>query len=90
MSAYEIAANYILSKTSYRPEIGIICGSGLSNLSKQLTNSVTINYEDIPGFPQATVAGHFGELVFGLLGTIFLYFYLLSNFLLVLFVFVFQ
>jgi purine-nucleoside phosphorylase len=68
MSAYEVAANYILSKTSYRPEIGIICGSGLSNLSKQLTNSVTINYEDIPGFPKATVPGHFGELVFGLLG----------------------
>jgi hypothetical protein len=25
----------------------------------------------IEGFPEATVAGHFGELVFGLLGIIF-------------------
>ena len=29
--------------------IGIICGSGLSGLSKHLTKSITINYEDIPG-----------------------------------------
>lgn len=43
---------------------------GLSNLSKQLSNSHTIYYEDIPGFPKATVSGHTGELVFGLIGDI--------------------
>jgi purine-nucleoside phosphorylase len=65
MCEYEIAANYLLSKTKYRPKIGIICGSGLSGLSDSLQNSVTINYDDIPNFPTATVAGHAGELVFG-------------------------
>ena len=68
MNQYEIAANYLLRETSYRPEIGIICGSGLSNLSKQLSDTVTINYDKIPGFPVATVPGHTGELVFGTIG----------------------
>lgn len=67
---YEDAAAYLLGRTSFRPEIGIICGSGLSGLSACIDNSVTVNYEDIPGFPQATVPGHFGELVFGTIGGI--------------------
>ena len=56
---------YLNKNTSYRPEIGVICGSGLSMLSKCLENPQTIKYEDIPNFPQSTVAGHAGELVFG-------------------------
>jgi purine-nucleoside phosphorylase len=28
-------------------------------------SALTVNYEDIPGFPLATVAGHMGEMVFG-------------------------
>ena len=67
---YEKAANYLLTRTTYRPQVGIICGSGLSNLSSHLTESVTINYSDIPGFPSATVQGHAGELVFGKIGDI--------------------
>lgn len=70
MSQYEVAADYLKSKTRFRPEIGIICGSGLSGLSKTLDNTETFKYEDIPGFPEATVPGHTGELVFGLLGNI--------------------
>lgn len=67
---YVVAADYLLKRTNMRPEIGIICGSGLSGLSNSLQNSQTVNYEDIPGFPQATVAGHTGELVFGTIGGI--------------------
>jgi hypothetical protein len=65
---YEVVASFLLANTSYRPVIGIICGSGLSGLSKNLTQTQTFKYEDIPGFPEATVPGHTGELVFGLLG----------------------
>ena len=51
------------------PLIGIVCGSGLSGLSKALTDTVTIKYSQIPGFPSSTgVIGHKGEVVFGLLG----------------------
>lgn len=63
-------ASYLNTKQPYHPKVGIICGSGLSGLSKHLDKSITINYEDIPDFPEATVAGHFGELVFGLLGNV--------------------
>ena len=38
-------------------KVGIICGSGLSGLSKSLVQSETINYSDIPGFSKVTVAG---------------------------------
>lgn len=49
------------------PDIGIVCGSGLGGLAETLIDPTTIHYEDIKGFPQPTVAGHAGELVFGML-----------------------
>lgn len=63
----DIMVDFLLSMTDYRPELGVICGSGLSGLSRCLEQPHTITYESIPGFPQATVVGHAGELVFGLL-----------------------
>lgn len=65
--AYEVISNFLMEQTKYRPVVGIICGSGLSGLSKNLTDTQTIKYTDIPGFPEATVAGHSGELVFGMI-----------------------
>ena len=70
---YESCAEYVKSMLRpdlQEPEVMIICGSGLSGLSANFTSSQTINYSDIPGFPQATVPGHHGELVFGHLGSI--------------------
>lgn len=67
---YETAAKFLLASTKFRPEIGIICGSGLSGLSKSLQNPETFEYSKIPGFPAATVPGHTGELVFGTIGGI--------------------
>jgi purine-nucleoside phosphorylase len=62
---YEIAAEYLIRSVGKNPEVGIICGSGLSGLSKVIEDPVTVPYDVIPGFPLATVAGHVGELVFG-------------------------
>ena len=72
-ASYRKAASYLKttldSSGAPLPKIGIICGSGLSGLSKALTNPVTIKYGSIPGFPShTTVAGHKGEIVIGLLG----------------------
>eukprot|EP00574_Skeletonema_japonicum_P006712 CAMPEP_0201716290 /NCGR_PEP_ID=MMETSP0593-20130828/2308_1 /ASSEMBLY_ACC=CAM_ASM_000672 /TAXON_ID=267983 /ORGANISM="Skeletonema japonicum, Strain CCMP2506" /LENGTH=416 /DNA_ID=CAMNT_0048206071 /DNA_START=75 /DNA_END=1325 /DNA_ORIENTATION=- len=72
---YRIAAKYILSELERldicAPTVGIICGSGLSSLSKALSPThptITIPYSSIPGFPShCTVAGHSGELVIGTL-----------------------
>lgn len=40
----------------------------LGGLASQVQNPIVMHYEDIKGFPQTTVAGHAGELVFGTLG----------------------
>jgi purine-nucleoside phosphorylase len=61
-------AAYIKSKISGQPEIGIILGTGLGGLVKEITIKHTINYEDIPDFPVSTVEGHSGKLIFGELG----------------------
>ncbi|NIK77520.1 purine-nucleoside phosphorylase [Paenibacillus castaneae] len=61
------AAQYIEEKTSQRPEIGLIMGSGLGVLGDHIENAVTIQYHDIPHFPISTVEGHAGELMIGTL-----------------------
>ncbi|KAI8325878.1 purine nucleoside phosphorylase I, inosine and guanosine-specific, partial [Martensiomyces pterosporus] len=66
---YGTSADYVKSKIGgFVPEVGIICGSGLSSLAETLEGDVTIvKYDDIPGFVKSTVEGHKGQLVFGAL-----------------------
>jgi purine-nucleoside phosphorylase len=59
------AKDYILSKLSKQPTVGLILGSGLGVLADDLTESVNIPYTEIPHFPESTVAGHKGQLVIG-------------------------
>lgn len=61
-------AAYIQSKISTQPEIGIILGTGLGGLVKEIAIKHTIPYEEIPNFPVSTVEGHSGKLIFGELG----------------------
>ncbi|XP_053606913.1 purine nucleoside phosphorylase-like isoform X2 [Plodia interpunctella] len=58
-------ANFLLSRTSIRPRVGVICGSGMGSLAENITDAEKIPYEDIPNFPVSTVEGHHGQLVFG-------------------------
>lgn len=58
------ATDYLLQYTS-QCEIGIVLGSGLSNFVDSLEIETTIPYQQIPHFPQSTVKGHKGMLVFG-------------------------
>lgn len=60
-------ADWLLAQTDVRPTIGIVCGSGLGGLADMLKDQVAFNYKDIPDFPQSTVHGHAGRLVFGTL-----------------------
>ena len=59
---------FIKSKINFEPEVGIILGSGLGNLVKEITIQKTIPYKEIQGFPVSTVEGHEGNLIFGTLG----------------------
>lgn len=50
-----------------RPVAAIVLGSGLGGLVEEIDVVETVRYEDIPGFPTATVAGHAGALIAGTL-----------------------
>jgi purine-nucleoside phosphorylase len=44
---------------------GIILGTGLGSLSRQIDREATLDYESIPHFPRSTSIGHTGQLVCG-------------------------
>ena len=50
------------------PEIGIILGTGLGALAKEIDTTATISYEELPHFPISTVETHAGRLILGKLG----------------------
>ena len=52
----------------FRPRIAVVLGSGWGGLAERISNPVRIPYAELPGFPQATVAGHGGELWLGHIG----------------------
>jgi len=49
------------------PVAAIVLGSGLGGLADRITSAVRVPFHDIPGFPPATVEGHAGALIVGLL-----------------------
>ena len=59
---------YIQSITKVKPSVGIILGTGLGGLVKEINIIDEIPYEDIPHFPISTVQSHSGKLIFGELG----------------------
>ncbi|KAM6202576.1 purine nucleoside phosphorylase-like [Rhynchocyon petersi] len=64
---YKNTAEWLLSHTKHRPEVAVICGSGLGSLAERVTQAQIFDYSEIPNFPQSTVPGHVGRLVFGFL-----------------------
>ncbi|MEI7898011.1 MAG: purine-nucleoside phosphorylase [bacterium] len=59
---------YLESRITGRPEVGIILGTGLGGLVNEIDIHHTLPYEFIPNFPVSTVAGHQGQLIFGTMG----------------------
>ena len=59
------AADAVLVRTTLRPRIAIVLGSGLGAFAEQLQNATAVPYSDLPHFPQSTVVGHSGRLVVG-------------------------
>jgi purine-nucleoside phosphorylase len=61
------AVAFIRTKSRLTPEIGIILGTGLGGLVKEIKKEMIIDYADIPHFPVSTVESHHGKLIFGTL-----------------------
>jgi purine-nucleoside phosphorylase len=66
----ETAAQSILQRTTLRPKIGLVLGSGLGAFADSLTNATKIPFREIPDFPRSTAIGHAGQLVIGKAGDI--------------------
>lgn len=49
------------------PVLGIVLGSGLGGLAKQIERTGSVPYSALPGFVEPTVAGHAGKLIAGTL-----------------------
>jgi purine-nucleoside phosphorylase len=64
----EATASFIKKRINKEYTHGIILGSGLGNLTKEIDIHVQLPYSDIPNFPVSTVLGHTGALIFGELG----------------------
>lgn len=68
LRAIESARAFISSRSSVRPEVGIVLGTGLGGFADSMTNPETIPYAEIPGFPTPSIHTHAGELLLGTLG----------------------
>lgn len=68
IQAVTTAVDTISARTTVKPTVGLILGSGLGVLGDDIPGADAIPYEEIPGFPVSTVEGHAGRLVFGELG----------------------
>jgi xanthosine phosphorylase len=47
------------------PRVGIVLGSGLGAVADAVAGAQTVPYDELPGFPRPTVAGHAGRAVLG-------------------------
>ncbi len=59
--------DYFEKEVHFKPEVGIILGTGLGGLADEIDIRHTIPYKSIPNFPVSTVDGHRGQLIFGMM-----------------------
>lgn len=60
----EAARDSLFSQTTIRPEVAIVLGSGIQ-IFENLENQEVVPYQNIQGFPRASVKGHKGEITLG-------------------------
>lgn len=58
---------YLRERITRAPAAVLVLGSGMGALAEELADPLRLPYAEIPGFPRATVAGHAGALVVGIL-----------------------
>ena len=51
-----------------RPAVAIVLGSGLGGFAEHIEHATRLRFADVPGVPRASVPGHAGELIHGMLG----------------------
>lgn len=64
----QAAAAAVRRRSPLVPDIGVILGTGLGGLAREIAVDAEVPYEDVPGFPLSTVETHAGKLLLGALG----------------------
>lgn len=64
----EGTAAFIKKLYPHESPVGIVLGSGIGNLAREIDIEYQVEYSRIPDFPVSTVKGHSGELIFGRMG----------------------
>lgn len=59
------AADAVRKRSSYKPRVALILGSGLNGLADSIQKADLIPFGDLPHMPVSTVQGHMGRLVIG-------------------------
>lgn len=67
MKEIKEAASYLQLKGISAPLAGIILGTGLGGMVKEIEIITEISYSEIPHFPVSTVESHSGKLIYGTL-----------------------
>ena len=62
------AADFLKERIGFKPEIGIILGTGLNSIGEMIENPVIISYLDIPEWRASTAPSHQGRLLAGKIG----------------------
>ena len=59
------AAAVVRGRSALAPEVGIMLGTGLGGLAREIAVEAEMPYGEIPGFPLSTVETHAGKLLLG-------------------------
>lgn len=59
------AVDFIQNQTKIDPQIGIVLGTGLGDLVKEISIEAEFSYQDIPHFAISTAETHAGKLILG-------------------------
>ena len=59
------AAEVVRGRSTLTPEVGLILGTGLGGLAREIAVETEVPYAEIPGFPLSTVESHAGRLLLG-------------------------
>lgn len=70
VSPQQLAQSILKRRPDFQPKIGIVLGSGLADIADKLTDSISIPYAELPGFPVSSVIGHHGKMILGYINKI--------------------
>jgi len=59
------AVAYLRDRWPNRPRVALILGTGLGGVAEGISVECKVPYKQIPNFPESTVQGHEGNLLFG-------------------------